>query len=84
MKKIRSIEELQKLKYIYRCELAVLAGLPESTIKHWIEYGILPYVINSPNGHRLFERILSLKIIASVLDLKKKGVSLKEIKRMLD
>lgn len=70
-------------EWLTRKELAEEANLRESTLKHYIEFGLVPFEQHGEGMRRMFRRQPSLDLLQRIADLRDQGLSLAEIKRKL-
>jgi DNA-binding transcriptional MerR regulator len=72
MSKPRSLEKIQQDEFVSIGELVELSGSRYSTLKYYTEIGLLPFVQSEIRRNRKYNKIISLKIIQKIDELKKK------------
>lgn len=83
MSKSRTQKELEALKgndLIRISELVTLAGMRMSTVKWYVEIGLLPYEQQEEGLLRRFKKDVVLKRIQEIRKLQGKGMSIEEIR----
>lgn len=83
MSRQRSMEKILSSEYVSIGELVRLSGSRYSTLKFYTEEGILPFKQEEENMTRRFNREESIIRIKEIMDLKKQGLSIPEIKEKL-
>jgi DNA-binding transcriptional MerR regulator len=68
---------------LFVAELAELTGQKLSTIKHYVEVGLIPFEQESPKARRVFDRVTAVKRIKEIAKLKEKRLTIDEIKNKL-
>lgn len=83
MSRRRSIESIEQAEYVSIGELVRLSGSRYSTLKYYTEEEMLPFEQEEENLTRRYAREKSLERIKKILDLKKQGYCILEIKEVL-
>lgn len=83
MSRRRSDEVIREAELVTIGELVRLSGQRYSTLKHYVERGLLPFEQEDTNLTRRFRRVESLAIIERILALRANGKSLNEIEQIL-
>jgi DNA-binding transcriptional MerR regulator len=83
MSRQRSMEKILASEYVSIGELVRLSGCRYSTLKFYTEEGILPFKQEDENMTRRFPREEAIVRIKEIMDLKKQGHSIPEIKEKL-
>jgi len=80
MSRQRSLEKISTSEYVTIGELVRLTGSRYSTLKHYVEEGILPFEQEEENLTRRFKRANSIRRIEEIRALRLEGKSIPEIK----
>lgn len=83
MSRRRSIETIEQAEYVSIGELVRLSGSRYSTLKYYTEEEMLPFEQEEENLTRRYAREKSLERIKKILDMKKQGYCILEIKEAL-
>lgn len=83
MSRQRSLEVIEHSEYVTIGELVRLSSVRYSTLKHYTEEGLLPYEQAEENLTRRYKREQSMLQIQRIKDLRQKGKSISEIKKIL-
>ena len=65
-------------------EIAEVAGVLASTIRHYSDMGLLRVAGYTDGGHRLYSKVEILERISKIQALSKRGLSLPDIKKEID
>ncbi|MEG1848221.1 MAG: helix-turn-helix domain-containing protein [Lachnospiraceae bacterium] len=80
MSRQRSMEKIMASEQVTIGELVRLTGSRYSTLKFYVEEGMLPFVQEEENLTRRFMREQAIERIAQIKELKSAGLSISEIK----
>lgn len=80
MSRQRSMEKILSSEYVSIGELVRITGARYSTLKFYTEEGMLPFEQEEENLTRRFPREAAVKRIEEIKELKRKGLSIPEIK----
>lgn len=83
MARQRSIESILASEYISIGELAKLTGYRYSTLKYYVEEGLLPFEQEEERLTRRFLRESSIDRLDEIMKLKKEGHSISVIKSLI-
>lgn len=83
MSRQRTMEKIMASEYVSIGELVRLTGCRYSTLKFYTEEGMLPFEQEEENLTRRFPRDKVLEKIKKIQELKKRGLSIPEIKDIL-
>ena len=83
MARQRSIESILASEYISIGELAKLTGYRYSTLKYYVEEGLLPFEQEEERLTRRFLRESSIDRLDEIMKLKKEGHSISVIKSLM-
>ncbi len=83
MARRRDLEKILNSEYVSIGELARLSEVRYSTLKFYTEEGFLPFEQEEENLTRRYKRVESLERIQLLLDLRKEGKGIPEIKDIL-
>ena len=83
MSRQRSLEKIVASEYVSIGELVRLTGSRYSTLKFYTEEGMLPFEQEEENLTRRFHREETVVRITEIQELKRKGYSIPEIKKLL-
>jgi DNA-binding transcriptional MerR regulator len=83
MSRQRTLEKILASEYVSIGELVRLTGCRYSTLKFYTEEGILPFEQEEENLTRRFPRVKAVEKIKEIQELKKRGLSIPEIKDIL-
>lgn len=84
MSRQRSMEKIQESEYVSIGELAKITGCRYSTLKFYTEEGMIPFEQREENLTRRFPRVLAMKRIAQILEMKQEGRKIPEMKAVLE
>jgi len=76
----RSLEVIAKEEYVTIGELVRLTNVRYSTLKYYTEEGLIPFEQAEENLTRRYNRELAIKRIEELIDLRKKGMTIPEVK----
>jgi DNA-binding transcriptional MerR regulator len=68
---------------LFISELAELTGQKLSTLKFYVENGLIPFEQESPQSRRTFNQAAAVKRIKEIVKLKEKRLTIDEIKNKL-
>ena len=80
MSRQRSIETISAAEYVTIGELVRLTGTRYSTLKHYTEEGMLPFIQPEENLTRRYKRVETIARLDYIKQLKRDGLSIPEIK----
>jgi DNA-binding transcriptional MerR regulator len=83
MSRQRTLEKILVSEYVSIGELVRLTGCRYSTLKFYTEEGMLPFEQEGENLTRRFPRAKAVEKIKEIQELKKRGLSIPEIKDIL-
>jgi len=83
MSRQRTMEKILSSEYVSIGELVRITGCRYSTLKFYTEEGMLPFDQQEENLTRRFPREKAIQKIEEIQALKKNGLSIPEIKRVL-
>lgn len=83
MSRQRTMEKILASEYVSIGELVLLTGCRYSTLKFYTEEGMIPFEQEEEKLTRRFPREQAIVKINRIQDLKKKGLSIPEIKNIL-
>lgn len=83
MSRQRTMEKILVSEYVSIGELVRLTGCRYSTLKFYTEEGMLPFEQEEENLTRRFPRAKVAEKIKEIQELKKRGLSIPEIKDIL-
>lgn len=83
MSRQRSMEKILASEYVTIGELVRLTESRYSTLKFYTEEGMLPFEQEEENMTRRYQRIESVERIKRIVELRKQGKSIPEIKEIL-
>lgn len=83
MSRQRSLEKIAASEYVSIGELVRLTGSRYSTLKFYTEEGMLPFEQEEENLTRRFPREETVERINEIKELKRRGCSIPEIKKLL-
>lgn len=83
MSRRRSDEVIAEAEFVTIGELVRLSHQRYSTLKHYVEIGLLPFEQADTNLTRRFPREASLRILERILSLREDGKSLGEIEAIM-
>lgn len=83
MSRQRSLEKILASEFVSIGELARITGVRYSTLKFYTEEGMLPFQQEEENLTRRFPREMAIARLDKILELKKRGLSIPEIKARL-
>jgi DNA-binding transcriptional MerR regulator len=74
---------MKNTNQLFISELAKLTGLKLSTLKHYVEKGLIPFEQESPQARRAFNKAAAVKRIREIIKLREKRFTIEEIKEKL-
>lgn len=74
----RKAKDLMKIS-----EIAKEANVLPSTVRYYTDLGLLSVASETPGGHRLYEKDITLNIISKIQFLNQQGLTMEDIKREL-
>ena len=83
MSRRRPLETIREADLITIGELGRISGARYSTLKFYVEEGMLPFAQEDAGLTRRFERVSALARLNEINALKAEGLSITEIKRRL-
>lgn len=79
----RDNEVIRTADYVTIGELVRLTGIRYSTLKHYTEEGMVPFYQEEENLTRRYKRVEAVERIEKIVELRKNGYSILEIKEKL-
>lgn len=79
----RDDEVIRTADYVTIGELVRLTGVRYSTLKHYTEEGMVPFYQEEENLTRRYKRVEAVERIEKIVELRKNGYSILEIKEKL-
>lgn len=83
MSRQRTMEKILSSEYVSIGELVRITGCRYSTLKFYTEEGMIPFEQEEENLTRRFPREKAIQKINEIQELKRKGLSIPEIKNIL-
>lgn len=83
MSRQRTMEKIMESEYVSIGELVRLADSRYSTLKFYVEEGMLPFEQEDSNLTRRFKRIESVEIIEEIKTMREKGMTIPQVKDFL-
>lgn len=83
MSRQRTMEKILSSEYVSIGELVRITGCRYSTLKFYTEEGMIPFEQEEENLTRRFPREKAIEKINEIQELKRKGLSIPEIKNIL-